>query len=372
MEVVITGGGGFIGRRLAAHLVGLGHGVRILDLHSPQVHGLQPIADIEGAETTVADVRDRAALLHVLNGATHVVHLAAETGVGQSMYEIERYVSVNDGGTAALLQALIDRGEPIDRLVLSSSRAVYGEGRYACADCGIVHPMARRQVEPNSWNPPCPRCGGSITPLPTDEASPLRPASVYGVTKMAQELLIDTVSSAYGISAIRLRYFNVYGPGQSLNNPYTGILAAFLRRALDGQPIDVFEDGLETRDFVFVDDVVAATARALEVPTSSVPDSVVNVGSGSATSLLDLAIAVRDLVGSASEVRVTGGWRMGDVRHAVADTTSAAEQLGVIAQVGLPDGLQQWCGWAIRHVDQRSEFSVAAEQLALRGLYRPA
>lgn len=374
MQFLITGGAGFVGRRLAGALISKGHQVRVLDTLSEQVHGsaARVPSDLDGTDFVHGDVRDTARLGKVLEGVDAVAHLAAETGVGQSMYEVSRYVDVNDRGTACLLQAVIACQRPI-HVVLASSRAVYGEGLYACAHCGEVSPPVRDQaaLDQAAWDPICPACGGALDPVPTHEDAPARPGSVYAVTKLAQEHLCQVVGAAYGFSTIVLRYFNVYGPGQSLSNPYTGILSTFYARAKGGKAIEVFEDGKESRDFVYIDDVVEATVRALLAVERQPYSGVLNVGSGVPTSVHDLARAILRVGGWDVPIRVTGGFRVGDVRHAFADTSRASQVLGFDAQTPLAEGLRRWLQWA-EASEYRDTTDAAAGQLAERGLYRRA
>lgn len=368
--ILVTGGAGFIGRRLAQRLCAEGRHVRVLDSFSTQVHTLGPrSAGADGFETLVGDVRDRAAVEAALDDVTGVVHLAAETGVGQSMYEIERYVSTNEGGTGTLLQAISERSSKVRRLVLASTRAVYGEGSYDCARCGVVTPPARAGGPKPGWDPLCAYCRNPITARATAETARPAPGSVYAATKLGQEHLVQTVGAAYDVATVILRYFNVYGPGQSLANPYTGILGTFYNRAARGVAIDVYEDGLMSRDFVYVDDVVEATVRALDESAENVDGQIFNVGSGEAVSVLALAEMVRDLAGGRSPIMVTGAYRVGDVRHAWAETSRAADRLGIGAPVALEKGLRSWFDWA--EGEQVTDRSVGAhEELQSHGLYR--
>jgi dTDP-L-rhamnose 4-epimerase len=374
VRVLITGGAGFIGRHLTRALLRDGHEIRILDCFSEQVHGPDAAvpAELNGAEVIRGDVRDKTGLTAALAGVDAVAHLAAETGVGQSMYEVDHYVDVNDRGTACLLQALARERRPV-RVVLASSRAVYGEGLYACPRCGEVSPLPRDAavLARSVWDAVCPACGGAIAPVATHEDAPCRPGSVYAATKLAQEHLCQIVGAAYGLPTIILRYFNVYGPGQSLSNPYTGILSAFFARARSGKAIEVYEDGRESRDFVYVDDVVEATRRALLLGGDATQPQVLNVGSGAATSVLDLAQAMLRGGGWSVPVQVTGAFRVGDVRHAVADTRRAREVLGFRAAVPLEEGLRRWLTWAAAS-DAHDATDVAMSALAERGLYRTA
>jgi dTDP-L-rhamnose 4-epimerase len=374
VHILITGGAGFVGRRLAQSLLAEGHRVTVLDTLSAQVHGPASAipAELAGATFVRGDVRDTARLGKALSGVDAVAHLAAETGVGQSMYQVEHYVDVNDRGTACLLQAIVESRRPI-RLVLASSRAVYGEGLYHCAHCGEVAPPARdpAALARGVWDPACPVCGGAVTPIATHEETRCRPASVYAATKLAQEQLCQTVSTAYGFPTVILRYFNVYGPGQSLSNPYTGILSTFHARAVAGKPIEIFEDGRESRDFVYIDDVVEATRRALLAPEDQVRSQVVNVGTGVSVSIAELARTMLEIGGWDVPVQISGAYRLGDVRHAFADTTRLRAVLGIEAVTSLEDGLRQWLQWAEDHHAHDST-DVASGELAARGLLRHA
>lgn len=374
MQILITGGAGFVGRHLARSLLAAGHQVTVLDTLSEQVHGPDAAIppELTGATFVRGDVRDTARLREALSGVDAVAHLAAETGVGQSMYQVEHYVDVNDRGTACLLQAIVESRRPI-RLVLASSRAVYGEGLYRCARCGAVSPPARdpAALERGVWDPVCPDCGGAITAIATHEEARCRPASVYAATKLAQEQLCQTVSAAYGFPAVLLRYFNVYGPGQSLSNPYTGILSTFHARASTGKPIEVFEDGQESRDFVYIDDVVEATRRALLSPADQVRSRVINVGTGVPVSIADLARTMLEIGGWDVPIQISGAYRVGDVRHAFADTTRLRDVLGIASFTPLSDGLRQWLQWAEGR-DARDATDVASRELAERGLFRHA
>lgn len=373
MLFLITGGAGFIGQQLTRTLLSEGHQVRVLDILSEQVHG--PDAKVppalRGAEFIHGDVRDSTHLAQAVAGVDAVAHLAAETGVGQSMYEVSRYVDVNDHGTACLLQALIECGRPV-HVVLASSRAIYGEGLYRCERCGEVSPPPRdpTALEQGAWEPMCPLCGGALHSVATHEAAPPKPGSVYAVTKLAQEHLSQVIGTAYGLSVIVLRYFNVYGPGQSLSNPYTGILSTFYTRAKSGNEIRIFEDGQESRDFVYIDDVVEATRRALLLEHHP-HSAVINVGSGVPISVHDLTCALLELGGWNVPVRITGGFRVGDVRHVFANMTRAKQILGFEPQIPLAEGLRRWLRWA-ESSEYHDTTDAAAGQLTERGLYRSA
>ena len=271
-NILITGGAGFIGSRLALLLVARGHKVRVIDNLSVQIHGPDPTSSplflsIKGkVEFFHGSVTSRADVMKALAGMDTVVHLAAQTGTGQSMYAIRDYSDVNIGGTALLLDLIANEQFPVKKIIVASSRAVYGEGKYRCPQHGFVFPPSRlaKDMERGDFEVHCPKCAVHAQFVPTDEEAPLCPVSVYGITKLAQEQMVLIVGKALGISALAFRYQNVYGPGQSLSNPYTGILSIFSTRIRNGKGINIFEDGKESRDFVFIDDVVALTADGVE------------------------------------------------------------------------------------------------------------
>lgn len=373
MRTLITGGAGFIGRHLVEAFLLKGHDVVVLDSMVEQVHGPAAPEPTYGndIEFIRGDVRSVETVARAAARVDNVVHLASETGVGQSMYEVARYVDANDHGTAAVLQAVAERPAQLRRLVLSSSRAVYGEGLYLCPQCGEVTPPAADRSASPSWELSCPSCAGDIRVTATHEDAPKDPASVYAATKLQQERLCAIVGRAYAFSTIALRFFNVYGPGQSLNNPYTGILSTFYSRLSSNSPLNVYEDGRMLRDFISVRDVVSAVERATEVEESRLEHAVFNVATGTATTVLDLAVMLRDLMSSSSEITVTGAYRLGDIRHSIAETTRAQNELGFKAATSLQDGLNLWLPWAI---EQRTHDKTDEAQAILQslGLYRAA
>jgi len=378
MTILVTGGAGFVGRHLVRALLDRNHAVRVLDNFSEQVHGSipRPPRELDGAEFIRADIRDRGAVAEALAGVDRIVHLAALTGVGQSMYEIEHYTEVNEGGTAALLQSVIDAKHPLQRFVLASSRAVYGEGLYDCPRCGTVSPAGRLESELtlSHWDPTCPSCGGAVRSIPTAESAATRPRSVYAANKLAQEHLCRVACEAYGTVFVALRYFNVYGPGQSLINPYTGILSTFAMRLDANAPIDVFEDGLESRDFVYIDDVVTATLAALLSPAEQFRHDTYNVGTGVAVTIAHLAETIIAVRGRRVPVQTTGGYRVGDVRHAVADTRRAEADLRFAAATGIEPGIRAWLEWASEQgpADRSDLPDLATTHLLEHNLYREA
>lgn len=372
-SVLITGGAGFIGQRLALALISDGAHVRLLDNFSPQIHatdGLPP--ELAGkVELVKADVRDRDATMRALIGIDTVVHLAAETGTGQSMYEIDRYFSVNVQGTATLLDLLQnDRcGDAVRTLVVASSRAIYGEGAYHCVTHGVVYPdqRGRETMASGLFEPTCPHCCAQLSLLPTPEDAPFKPMSFYGLTKQVQEQAVLLFGRTRGINAFSLRYQNVYGPGQSLKNPYTGILAVFSNLARQNQPIEIYEDGEESRDFVYIDDVVEATARCVNFSGEFV--GALNVGSGQATSVMTVAQEIRGYFGSNSSISVTGAFRLGDIRHNIADVSLTREVLGFVPQISFKQGLANFLSWAEgQPVEDKAAYLRSVGELAAKGL----
>ena len=354
--VLITGGAGFIGSHLVPNLLAGGFAVRILDSLSPQIHGAVPTGldwlTHPNVEFVRGSVTSRGDLQQALVGVTHIVHLAAETGTGQSMYEIARYNEVNSQGTATLLDLLANQQNPsVKRIVLASSRSIYGEGAYLCPICGDqtgrAFPDSRpaTQLAAHRWEPLCKHCGNELTAVATCEDDRVRPASIYAATKFAQEDLVRVACEALGIGYAILRLQNVYGEGQSLKNPYTGILSIFSTRVRRGLQLTAFEDGLESRDFVHVSDVAQAMSLSLTTPNS--PNTVINVGSGVATSVLEVAAGLSEALGRTPDIRVTSEYRLGDIRHNVADVTRLREVLGYTPQVNLQDGLRRFCDWVL-------------------------
>jgi dTDP-L-rhamnose 4-epimerase len=366
-RVLITGGAGFIGCHVAHRLLERGHQVRVLDALIDQVHAARarPSGLSRDAELVIGDIRDAAVVGKALKGIDRVVHLAAEVGVGQSMYAVDRYVGVNDLGTAVLLQELIAR--PVERIVVASSMSVYGEGLYRTVDGDVVENAERapRTHRAASWDP-LDAEGRPLAPLPTPEWKRPSLASVYALTKFVQERLTLTVAAAYGMEAAALRLFNVYGPGQALSNPYTGVLAIFASRLLNGNAPLVFEDGEQRRDFVHVEDVAEAFAIALEHPRA--PGGVFNIASGEHRSftevarLLAAAMARPDL-----EPEVVGKSRVGDIRHCFADVAMARAELGFSARRDFSAGLAELADWV---ADQEAVDRVpeARRELEARGL----
>jgi dTDP-L-rhamnose 4-epimerase len=365
--VLITGGAGFIGSRTATALLADGHRVRVLDNLEPQIHGESPRLDLPAdVELVRGDVRDPAAVAGVLDGVDTVVHLAALTSVSQSMSEIRRQTDTNALGTATLWDVIVNQRFPVERVILGSSRAVYGEGAAHCPTCAaIVSPLPRRpeRLASGEWQPACPRCGGATTPAPTSEIHEPRPVSVYGHLKLLQENLSHTVANAYSIRLAILRYFNVYGPGQPPSNPYTGIVPTFCARLRAGKPIVIYEDGLMTRDFVHVDDVVAANRMALDGVFDS---GAVNIGSGQSVTILELARRLTQLAGEVERFEFSRAYRQGDIRAGVGDI-SLATQRGFRPSIGLEEGLAGVLSW-LDECGAGEHYDESVRWLATRGL----
>lgn len=369
-RIVILGGLGFIGLELSKILVKAGHEVKVIDNLSPQIHGDIP-AVVSPTDVSVVrmDIRELSDHPELIEGVDAVFHLAAETGTGQSMYRIAHYVSVNDMGTAALLEAIAKCTHRPKQLIVASSRSVYGEGAYVSErDPGrIVQPKSRTRAHLDSgcWEP-LDSDGTPLIAVPTPESLPFAPGSVYAATKASQELLIASASTALGINCTVFRFQNVYGEGQSLQNPYTGIISIFFNRARQGLEIPVYEDGLESRDFIHVRDIVRALADSLDAEIPS--GAIMNLGSGRPTTVVDLA---RELLAASTldvPVRVTGQFRVGDIRHCFADLNNAKRLIGFEPRINLAEGLHRFCSWASRQSVYEDKLSEATEELRRKGL----
>jgi dTDP-L-rhamnose 4-epimerase len=373
MNVLVTGGAGFIGTNVVRKLLKEKYNVTILDNFSKQIHGdnIELAADIkEKVKLIIGSVTDKELFHKALIGQDVVVHLAAETGTGQSMYEVERYEEVNIKGTAILLDFIVNNKEnSVKKIVLASSRAIYGEGKYQCEEHGVVYPDRRttEDMKKGRFEPLCPICGQDCTMLLTDEASAINPSSFYGITKQMQEQMVLLFAKTMGISAFALRYQNVYGPGQSLKNPYTGILAIFSNQARANQPIYIFEDGEESRDFVYIEDVVDATWRCISPAVSGV--EAFNVGSDEKTTVTEVVDEIIKYFQSKSTVSVTGAFREGDIRHNVADLTKIKGKINYHPQWKFPDGIREFLSWAeSQQMDNDSKYEKSLSEMRLRGL----
>jgi dTDP-L-rhamnose 4-epimerase len=367
-HILITGGAGFIGSHLADELLARGYRVRALDNLLPQVHGtsgerpayLKPDVDL-----VVGDVRDPAAVRRALDGVDAVYHFAAMVGVGQSMYEVARYTDVNNLGTAVLLEALIER--PVERLVVASSMSIYGEGLYQSPGGQIENAMERPldQLKRADWEVRD-EDGVVLTPLPTPERKAPSLNSVYALSKYDQERLCLMIGRAYNIPTVALRFFNAYGTRQALSNPYTGVLAIFASRLLNGNAPLIFEDGLQERDFVSVYDVAQACRLALEVPEAA--GQLFNVGSGEHYTVREIAERVAAVLGREDlPPEVTGKYRVGDIRHCFSDISHARRVLGYAPRVTLDEGLAELAQWLEGQV-AHDRVDAARDDLAVRGL----
>jgi dTDP-L-rhamnose 4-epimerase len=362
-RALVTGGAGFIGSHLVDLLLARGREVRVLDNLDPLAHrrAERPEHLDPAAELQVGDLRDRASVDRALAGIEEVFHLGGIVGNGESMVNVRRAVEANSTGTATLLEALIARRDEVRRLVVASSMVVYGEGAYACAMHGRVPAPGRtdEQLRRRHWEPLCPRCGAELEPVPVVEDEPLRPTSVYGITKRDQEELCLVLGRAYGLETVALRYLNVYGERQALDNPYTGVAAIFAARLLSGRAPRVFEDGRQIRDLVHVSDVARATAAGMDAPLA--PGRVMNVATGRRVTIAQLAGMLAQALGR-DDLRpdITGEFRAGDIRHCFADTALAEELLGFSARRSLADGLPELAEWVARKaVRERGDEALA-------------
>lgn len=371
LKILITGGAGFIGSHLVDKLVNEGHRVRILDSIVEQVHGdTVPEHLNPEAEFIRADICDAEAVASALDGVDVVYHKAAEVGVGQSMYEIVRYVKANDLGTAVLLEQMIKRPSQFKKLIVASSMSIYGEGAYRCTGCGENrNPYLRssEQLASSRWDYECEKCGTTLEPVGTAEDKPLFPTSVYAVSKQDQEQYCLAIGRAYQIPAVAFRYFNVYGTRQALSNPYTGVCAIFSSRLLNNQSPMIFEDGEQSRDFVHVDDIVQANLLALE--TDKADYQTLNIGTGRATTVREMARLLAEGLGKDVEPMIVGKYREGDIRHCVADISKARNLLGYAPRVDLEHGLPELLEW-VKGQEANDHVSAATAELSARSLVK--
>jgi dTDP-L-rhamnose 4-epimerase len=376
-NILITGGAGFIGSNLAKKLIEKNYHVTVLDCLSEQIHGKNPdvtsplyISIKDKVRFMKGSVFNRDDWKKAIKNQDAIIHLAAETGTGQSMYEIEKYTNVNIGGTALMLDLLTNEKNTINKIVVASSRAIYGEGRYLSSEQGYVYPLPRKESDMVNGDFECKfeGCDEPLELVSTTENSLIHPTSLYGITKQVQEQLVMTLSPSIGIKSVALRYQNVYGPGQSLSNPYTGILSIFSTRILNGNGINIFEDGKESRDFVYIDDVIDATIKALESDKAN--GSVINVGSGTNVDVLTVAKLLVKLFNSNIPIEISGNYRVGDIRHNYADIDNARKLLNFEPIWGIEKGIYSFAEWVKNQKINEDKYDESISEMKRRGLYK--
>ena len=373
-NILITGGAGFIGSRLCEKLHEKGYNITVLDNLSEQIHGSVESSlfkKIKGKSTFIkGDVRNKEDWSRAIKGQDVVVHLAAETGTGQSMYEIEKYNDVNIMGTAYLLEILANSTHSIKKIIIASSRAIYGEGKYNCKVHGDKYPLQRKEkdMEKGEFNPKCDICNLELNLLATDEESKIHPSSIYGINKQQQEQMVMLMGDSLGIPTVAFRYQNVYGPGQSLSNPYTGILSIFSTRILNGNNLDIYEDGLESRDFVFIDDVVEATILGIEKEEAN--GEVFNIGSGIATTVKEAAESLRKFYNSDIGISISGKYRLGDIRHNYANLNKAKTLLGFVPRYDFQKGISEFVNWVKTQEIMEDKYEKSVQELKDKGLMK--
>ena len=348
MKILVTGGAGFIGSHLVDALIKKGHSVRILDNLEPQVHGIlrrRPSYLNKEAEFIKGDIRNHDIFKKAVKNIEIIFHQAARVGVGQSMYEIKRYIETNTLGTTNLLDILINERHKVRKLIVASSMSIYGEGRYRCKHCGIVYPQLRttKQIKMKSWEMICGRCSQKLKPIATNEDKPLFPTSIYAITKRDQEEMCLVIGAAYKIPTVALRYFNVYGPRQALSNPYTGVLAIFSSRILNNGPPLIFEDGLQSRDFIHVKDIVQANLLAMERREADY--EVFNVGTGIPRTIMDIAKLLIKKMNPQLRIRLMNRFRAGDIRHCYADITKIQKKLRFLPKIKFEESIIKLADW---------------------------
>lgn len=376
-RVLITGGAGFIGSNLTLKLLSKGYEVTILDNLSPQIHGNNPSVTSPLYQSIIDKVRfingtvtSRKDWESAIKDQDIIVHYAAETGTGQSMYEIQKYSDVNIGGTAIMLDILTNQKHQVQKVIIASSRSIYGEGKYRSRELGIVYPEHRSDADmkKGDFEVKYPGCKDPLELIPTDESSKIHPSSVYGITKQNQEQMVMTVCPNIGIAPVAFRYQNVYGPGQSLSNPYTGILSIFSTQIMNGNTINIFEDGKESRDFVYIDDVVDATMLGIEKDEAN--NQVFNVGSGIATNVLEVAETLVKEYKRETAVKITGNYRIGDIRHNYADLTYIQSKIGFEPQYSFQKGISLFTNWVKSQTINTDNFASSIAEMKEKGLFK--
>ncbi|KUJ49978.1 NAD-dependent epimerase/dehydratase family protein [Chryseobacterium sp. JAH] len=376
-NILITGGAGFIGSNIALKLIDKGLNVTVLDNLSPQIHGDNPEITsplyrsiINKVNFINGSVTSKEKWAEAIDEQDAIIHLAAETGTGQSMYEIQKYIDVNIGGTAIMLDVLANNPHKIKKIVVAASRAIYGEGKYKCSEHGIVYPTERldEDMAKGDFQCKCPICYNTVEILSTTEDSKIHPTSVYGITKQNQEQMVLTVCKSLGIAAVGYRYQNVYGPGQSLSNPYTGILSIFSTRIKNGNSINIFEDGKETRDFVYIEDVAEATILGLEKDEAN--GQVYNVGTGVAIDVITVANTLSKFYNKEIPIQISGNYRLGDIRHNFADISKIKSELGFVPKWNFDNGIETFTKWVNEQEIPEDKYECSIEEMKKKGLYK--
>jgi dTDP-L-rhamnose 4-epimerase len=367
-KILVTGGAGFIGSHLVDELVKRNYEVIVIDSIDKQVHtdGIPEYINLK-ARYIFEDIRKKKTLEEIVKEVDYIFHFAAKVGVGQSQYQIREYVDVNITGTANLLDILVNKKNNVKKLIVASSMSIYGEGLYKCEKCGNVKPELRnfKEEKIDDWEPKCPFCNGNITPVPTPENLQIIPNSIYAITKKEQEEMSLLIGKTYNIPVISLRFFNVYGPRQSLSNPYTGVCAIFLSRIKNDKPPVIFEDGLQTRDFIWVGDIVKACILSMEKESANY--EIFNVGSGKPISIVEIANLLIKLLGKDLKPEITYKFRKGDVRHCYADISKIKEKTGFEPETTLEEGLKKLIEWA-KETKAVDKFEKAHQELKRKGL----
>ena len=375
-NILVTGGAGFIGSNLVLKLLDRGYYITVLDNLSPQIHGKNPETESslfksikDKVKFIKGSVTDRENWEKALSNQDAIIHLAAETGTGQSMYQVHKYVDVNINGTALMLDVLVNGDYKIKKVIIASSRAIYGEGKYRSKEFGIVFPSHRAEEDLNKGDFEVKYPNSSdLTLVATDEESKIHPSSVYGITKQNQEQMIMTVCPTLGIAAVAFRYQNVYGPGQSLKNPYTGILSIFSTQIKNGNGINIFEDGKESRDFVYIDDVVDATILGLEKEEAN--NQIFNVGTGTPTDVYTVAKQLIENYRKEVPITISGNYRLGDIRHNFADITKISSMLNFVPKISFKQGLEKFTNWVNSQEIQEDYYQKSIEEMKVKGLYK--
>ena len=374
MNILISGGSGFIGSALSLKLIANNFKVTVLDNLSPQIHGNNPekselYQKIKDKVTFVkGDVRNIEDWKKALQNQDVIIHLAAETGTGQSMYEIERYVDVNTKGTALFLDYIANHTTTVKKVVIASSRSIYGEGKYIDSKNIVHYPESRKDVHMQQKQFEPEHAGEVLKAVATDESSKIHPISIYGITKQVQEQLVLNVCKSIGVAGVSLRFQNVYGPGQSLTNPYTGILSVFSNLILNKKPINIFEDGLESRDFVYIDDVV--NSIYLSIINETANDNSYNVGTGIATTVLEVAEILQECYGIKVPTTISGNYRLGDIRHNFADVSKIKNDLNWIPQTNIKQGLENFSKWVLKQSLPELQYEKSLAEMKEKGMFK--